>query len=299
MVIIISKKGPFNKSLVSQKQIDNGQLTEQQQQVAMLEQFKQQLQLQPDNADLWYSYGQALVSVAEFEKAHQAFDKVLSLEGEKADVYGVKAQASYYQNNQQINAEVQQYIDKALALDEKEPSTNILLGMDHFLRSEFAQAIDYWQLVVDDNRNNVNVIALQNAINEAQSRLKAETQSTSPSSETSLSIEVSLSDELAEAMMEQEDRVVFVYAIPTNGSRMPLAALKLKTSDLPATITLSDDNAMTPQAKLSQANSVHVFAIASSTGSAGINPGDYKAQLDNVLVERQETLHLVIDSVIE
>ncbi|WP_448565657.1 c-type cytochrome biogenesis protein CcmI [Thalassotalea ganghwensis] len=292
------QQGAYQQIVSQPKQSTNEQLSVQQQQAAQLAQFKQQLTLTPDNSDLWYSYGQALVSVGEFSKAQEAFDTVLAIEGEKADVYGVKAQASYYQNNQQITADVQQYIDKALALDAKEPSTNILLGMDHFLREEFEQAISYWQLVVNDNRENVNVVALQNAITEAQRRLPQNAQPSSAEN-ASLSINVSLSEALNNELMEQEDRVVFVYAIPTSGSRMPLAALKLRTSDLPVTITLSDDNAMTPQAKLSQAEQVHVFAIASSTGSAGINPGDYKAQLDNVVVNSKETLNLVIDSVIE
>ncbi|MGB1199028.1 MAG: c-type cytochrome biogenesis protein CcmI [Thalassotalea sp.] len=278
------------------------QFTQEQTALAELQKIKAALTQTPDNADLWYSYGQGLVGTRQFDQAQEAFDRVIEIEGEKADIFGAKAQASYYKSQQKITPQVQAFIDKALALDAKDPSTNILLGMHSFLAKRFEAAIGYWQIVVDDNRNNVNSDALQQAINEAKSRLSL---SQNPANEAAmendikLNAVVSLSNEIEQELALGEDKTVFIYAIPTNGARMPLAAIKVKASDLPLEVTLTDANAMTPQAKLSNASEVHLFAIVSADGGAGIKPGDFKAEVKNVDLAADKVHQLVINQVVE
>ncbi|GAA5139276.1 c-type cytochrome biogenesis protein CcmI [Thalassotalea piscium] len=281
---------------------DNEQLSAEQAAFVELQKIKAELDKDPENADLWYSYGQGLVGTRQFDQAQAAFDKVMTLEGEKADIYGAKAQASYYKDQQKLTAEVKGFIDKALSIDAKDPSTNILLGMNSFLEQNFQEAIGFWQIVVDDNRSNVNVEALKQAIGEAKNRMmlsQTPASDTSAVNDTKVTVSVSLSASLEEQLAQSEDKVVFIYAIPTQGPRMPLAAIKLKTSDLPVEVTLTDANAMTPQAKLSDATTVHLYAIVSLDGGAGIKSGDFKAEITNVDVTNDKTHSLVIDKVVE
>ncbi|GLX79174.1 c-type cytochrome biogenesis protein CcmI [Thalassotalea insulae] len=277
-------------------------LDEQQQVIVQVQKLKQLTEQQPKNADAWYQLGQALVGIGEFSEALSAFDQVIAIDGEHADLYGAKAQASYYQNQQRITPQVQGFIDKALALDARDPSTNILLGMDQFTNKAYQQAIDYWQLVIADARPTVNIEALQGAIDEAKNRLSLTSgviakNTGLPAPE--LALHVSISEEIAQQLSISEDNVVFVYAIPANGSRMPLAAVKLKASDLPIDVVLNDARAMSPQAKLSDAEKVHLYAIISSDGGVGIKSGDYKAELQNIDVRRTTPIELVIDSVVQ
>lgn len=267
-------------------------------QIAML---VQQVEQKPDDSDAWYALGQAYVGIGNFEGALSAFDEVIALDGEMADLFGAKAQASFYKNNQQITPEVQVLIDKALSIDARDPSTNILLGMNAFLHNEYQQAINYWQQVITDNRPSVNVEALKGAVAEAKNRLVLTgEQAEQPfQSGPQLTLDVSLSEEIIQKLSQGEDRVVFVYAIASEGSRMPLAAVKLKASDLPTRVVLNDSRAMTPQAKLSDAKQVNVFAIVSETGSAGIKPGDFKGELVKVNVDVKSPIQLVINSVVK
>ncbi len=186
-------------------------------------------------------------------------------------------------------------------LDAKDPSTNILLGMDQFVSKNYQQAIDHWQVVVDDNRPSVNIDALKAAIVEAQNRLALTggkvSENAAPGPE--LMLHVSISDEITSQLAQGPDKVVFVYAIPASGSRMPLAAVKVKASDLPMDVVLNDARAMTPQAKLSDFEQVNVYAIISNDGGVGIKPGDFKAELNNVSVAQTQTIDLVIDSLVE
>jgi cytochrome c-type biogenesis protein CcmH len=262
---------------------------------------------EPENSDAWYRLGQSLVTVSEFESALKAYDQVLRIEGPQADVYGAKAQATYYMNEQKIDTRVQGFIDQALKIDPNDPSTNILLGMHNFIAANYEVAISHWQRVVDSEKQNVNKQALIEVIEEAKTRLANPDAITAKTSDTQvtvsgpqLTVNVKLSDEILEKLSQETDKTVFIYAISSDTSRgrMPLAAVKILASDLPITIVLDDSRAMTPQAKLSDVDIVHIYAVVSAKGGAGINSGDYKAELNNVAVNTTEQLNLVISNIV-
>jgi cytochrome c-type biogenesis protein CcmH len=274
--------------------------------LAYIKEMQQHLEKSPDDSEAWYNLGQTLVSVGEFDMAITSFEQVIRIEGEQADLIGAIAQASYYRNNQQIDEQVQNLIDRALAIDINDPSTNILLGMHNFIGKEYEKAIGYWQRVIDAKRQGVNINALQEAVSEAKSRLGTPSMSSNQPTPTEqgvagpeLNISVSLSDDIAKQLAQGEDKVVFVYAIPTNGQRMPLAALKLMASDLPKVITLSNKNAMSPANNLSSVSEVNIYAVVSQQGSVGIKSGDYKAEVQNISVDNTDTISLIVDSFVE
>lgn len=302
-LVMYSKQGAYK--VLSQPRITAGAESPQQQaQAAQMEaqlaQLQQQVASEPNNADAWYSLGQLYVGVGDFANAIAAFDKVIGIEGEQADLIGAKAQATYYAANQKITPEVQALIDQALALDALDPSTNILLGMHNFINQSYQQAIDYWQKVVDAGRPTVNIEALQGAIGEAKSRLaltNGETETTADAG-PQLMLNVSLSDEFVAQLNQGEDRVVFVYAVPAEGGRMPVAAVKLMASDLPTQVVLNDARAMTPQMKLSDISEVNIYAVVSKLGGAGINSGDFKAEVSKIDVTTSAPIELVIDTLV-
>ena len=275
---------------------------EQEQMLAYIQNLQKHLEEKPDDSEAWYNLGQTFVSAGEFDFAIAAFEQVIRIEGEHADLFGAIAQASYYRNNQQIDESIQALIDKALALDINDPSTNILLGMHNFIAEKYAQSIEYWQRVINTNKPGVNIAALQEAVDEAKKRLglpASEQLAQQAPTGPQLKVNVSLSDEIMEKLAQGEDKVVFIYAIPTDGQRMPLAAIKIMASDLPTTVILSDSNAMSPQSNLSSVSDVNIFAIVSKQGGVGIKPGDYKAEVNNISVETKDDINLLIDSLVE
>jgi cytochrome c-type biogenesis protein CcmH len=80
---------------------------------------------------------------------------------------------------------------------------------------------------------------------------------------------------------------------------MPLAAVKLKASDLPTIVVLNNSQAMSPQNTLSSVDKVHVYAIVSKQGNVGIKSGDYKAEALAVSVNSDNTLELKVDHLVE
>ncbi|MDP7592596.1 MAG: c-type cytochrome biogenesis protein CcmI [Litorilituus sp.] len=257
----------------------------------------------PDDSKAWHNLAQTLVSAGSYNLAIHAYEQVIRIEGEHAELLGAIAQASYYQHGQQIDEHVKSLIDRALALDANDPSTNILLGMHHFMSQQFPEAIQYWQRIIDDNRPEVNIAAIEEAVKEAKKRLAQPKSTSSPKavdvSGPQLKISVSLSTEVEQQLALGEDKVVFVYALPSDGQRMPLAAVKLMASDLPKVVTLNNDQAMTAENNLSSVETVHLFAIVSNQGSAGIKPGDFKGETLGVLVNNTEIIHLIINDLVE
>lgn len=273
----------------------------QQQMIDYINQVQEHLTENPDDGEAWYNLGQTYVGAGEFDHAIASFEQVIRIEGEHADLLGAIAQASYYKNNQQIDEHVQGLIDKALALDINDPSTNILLGMHNFIAQEYEQAIGYWQRIIDANRQGVNIEALQEAVKEAKTRLSLpiETVETAEVSGPNLSVSVSLSEEVSAQLANGEDKVVFVYALPTTGQRMPLAAVKMMASDLPKVVSLNNSQAMSPQNNLGSVEQVNIFAIVSNQGGVGIKPGDFKGETHHVSVDNKETINLVISNLVE
>lgn len=279
--------------------------------MAHIEKLQKHIESNPEDSEAWYNLGQTYVAVGGFDEAVIAFTRVIKIEGEHADILGAIAQALYYKNNQQISDQVQEYIDKALALDIDDPSTNILLGMHNFIGENYQQAVIHWQRVIDANNQGVNITALKEAVAEANNRLGVSASSSAEQSVSSsadnpadaagpqLKVSVRLSDDIAKQLAQGEDRVVFIYAVPTNGQRMPLAAVKMKASDLPTIVVLNNSQAMSSENNLSSVDKVHVYAIVSMQGGVGIKSGDYKAQALGIDVNRSETLELVVNQLVE
>jgi len=306
--IVQVKQMPANHAQQQQMGAEQEQKQRQQEALAYIEQLKQETSTNPDNSEAWYNLGQTLVMMGDFDGAIKAFEQVIRVEGEHADLLGAIAQASYYGNNQQITPEIQAIIDRALTLDINDASTNILLGMHNFIEANYQTAITYWQRVIDSGKDGVNITALQEAVTEAKARLnnpqigmQAQTEAGKQDeiSGPQLKVNVSLSADIAELLAQGDDRTVFVYAIPTNGKRMPLAAVKIKASDLPTVVVLNNSQAMSAQNNLASVEQVHIFAIASKLGGVGIKPGDYQAEIKNIAVNNTKTVNLLVDSIVE
>ncbi|MCP5008658.1 MAG: c-type cytochrome biogenesis protein CcmI, partial [Aestuariibacter sp.] len=76
--------------------------------------------------------------------------------------------------------------------------------------------------------------------------------------------------------------IVFVYATAMQGPPMPLAAKRLRVADLPAEVSLSDNDALTPDMKLSAFPQVTIGARISKSGNPVAQAGDLFAEIDSI-----------------
>ncbi|MDD2918185.1 hypothetical protein [Rhodoferax sp.] len=133
-----------------------------------------------------------------------------------------------------------------------------LRGDDNVLRSDYAQARAQAGLPPDSR----GVVVAQAVV---KPQMAASTGQT-----------VSGTVVLAPALMKQvnPEDVVFVFARPSEGSRMPLALLRRQVKDLPIVFTLDDSMAMSPASTLSKAGLVVIGARISKSGHAMPEKGD-------------------------
>jgi cytochrome c-type biogenesis protein CcmH len=68
--------------------------------------------------------------------------------------------------------------------------------------------------------------------------------------------------------------LVFIFARPAEGARMPLAIIRTTVKDLPAKFTLDDSMAMTPETRMSNFAEIVVGARVSKSGNAVPASGD-------------------------
>ena len=108
-------------------------------------------------------------------------------------------------------------------------------------------------------------------------------------------VQVSLDPKLRDRVAAND--ALFVFARAVNGSRMPLAVIRTKATDLPRSFTLDDSMAMTPASKLSTAGDIVVEARVSKSGSATPSPGDLRGASAKIRPGGDE-VKIVIDGVL-
>lgn len=291
----------LEQSIIANNTAQQTRATQQQQIESILQNMAKKVADNPKDTQALFSLAHAYNSASKFDLAIAAFNKLIVLEGEHAEFIGPQAQALYYKNKQVMNSEIKALIDRALQLDPKDVTTQVLLGMDSFVNSSYADAIITWQQVLNNDRPGTDHAALKNAIAQAKERLTltGEALPEIPAAVTSakISLRVSISSELANQFSPEQ--TVFIYAIPVEGARMPLAALKLTAKELPIDVVLDDSLAMTPMAKISDHKQVQLFAIISKSGSAGIKAGDLKGLIEQATLDNKQPYQLIINQVVE
>jgi cytochrome c-type biogenesis protein CcmH len=127
------------------------------------------------------------------------------------------------------------------------------------------------------------------------------TKTAASSMPASISRTVSGTVSLASALMKQAapDDAVFIFARPSEGSRMPLALLRKQVKDLPVHFTLDDSMGMSPASRLSQAGPVVVGARVSKSGNAIPEKGDLAGQSAPVAVGAKDLTIEIKDVVMQ
>ena len=271
----------------------------------MAESLAQKLNDKPDNLQGWVMLGRTYRTLEKFDASVQAYDRALKLSAdddlklERVEVLAMKSQGNF-------EGEPWNVIRDILQRDPQNYGALLMAGSASYSHEKFADALKYWQqarkpLAAD----NPDVPGLDEAIASVQQKLgmpvqvakgpsaqmnAAQTPAAAPSANTSgaasTGLTVSGQVAIAEALKGKvkPSDVVFIYATPANGERMPLAIFKTTVAQLPLAFTLDDSTAMTPERKLSGAGEVLVKVRVSKSGNAMPQSGDLAGTLGPVKV---------------
>jgi cytochrome c-type biogenesis protein CcmH len=257
----------------------------------MVSQLEGKLKSKPDDAEGWRMLARSYGVLQRYPDAVTAHRRVVALLPKDALALADLADAVAMANNRSLDGEPEKLIAQAIKLDPDNPKALAMAGSVAFSRGDFKAAVANWEhaVKVADPASGY-AQDLQGAVEEARKRAglppaapalpgggtvvgaAGAAAPAAPSAATAVSGRVSLKAGLKSQV--GPDDTVFIFARAPSGSRMPLAILRKKASELPLDFTLDDSLAMSPAARLSSAAQVVVGARISKTGTAMPGPGD-------------------------
>ncbi len=245
----------------------------------MVEAVKQRLRDNPEDANGWFILGRTLMSLQKIDQAVAAYQRTYDLVGEDPGVLLSLADALAMQQEGMMAGEPEQLVLRALEISPQEPNGLWLAGLAAEQKQEFALAHDYWTrllpLIDEDPESIREVRGLIDALEQIDPKLQSDLVAGAI-----LTLAVSLSEAIQHLASENDS--VFVYAKAMNGPPMPLAVKRLSVAELPARITLSDDDAMVASMKLSSFNKIIVGARVSKSGNPVAQSGDLYFEIKGV-----------------
>lgn len=265
--------------------------------------LQERLKEEPENPQGWYLLANTFMSMQNFTAAADGYGKALQYLPEDAPQYagvnGQYAQALFFANNGKMNPQIRSEVDKTLSIDPFDVTALGLLGIESYESGDYRAAMEFWRKGLT-NATTAQADSLKSGITSARDKLIAagETVPDLPElAEVKLELAVSLSSELQSRVTPE--MTVFIFARPVGG-RMPLAAKRVTVADLPLNIVLDDSLSMSPQAKLSGAETVEIVARISASGQPTPQPGDLSGTISPVAVHGQvDILELSIDHIVE
>ena len=264
----------------------------------MAQTLAEKLQAKPDNLQGWVMLGRTYRALENFDAALKAYDSALKHSADD-DLKLERIEIIAMQRQGQFEGEPWNVIREVLQRDPQHFGALLTAGSASYAEGKFADALKYWEQARKPlDANNPDLEGLENAIAAVRDRLgmppakSSLTASSTPSSTASstsvatsglnVTGQVNLSASLKSKASPND--VVFIYATPANGDRMPLAIFKTTVSQLPLNFTLDDSSAMTPDRKLSAAGEVMVKVRVSKSGNAMPQSGDLSGSLGPVKV---------------
>ena len=252
----------------------------------MAQTLAEKLQAKPDNLQGWVMLGRTYRTLENFDAALKAYDSALKLSDDD-DLKLERIEVIAMQRQGQFEGEPWNVIREILQRDPQHFGALLTAGSASYAEGKFADALKYWEQARKPlDANNPDLEGLENAIAAVRDRLGMPpakgTTSSALASGLNVTGQVNLSASLKSKASAND--VVFIYATPANGDRMPLAIFKTTVSQLPLNFTLDDSTAMTPDRKLSAAGEVMVKVRVSKSGNAMPQSGDLSGSLGPVKV---------------
>jgi cytochrome c-type biogenesis protein CcmH len=278
---------------------------------AATEQLQASLAKKPGDAQGWALLAQAYAAMGQPQQALDALDHLLKLKPDDPDAMVAWAEARAETSpSHRIDDASRDQLQRALQIDPGHQRALWLLGISDFQRGQYDDAATRWRTLLPLLQPGSKVAdAVQQELAAAEARagggvrtgeLAAADPAPAGSSgaaagEIALTVSVKLAPDLASKV--QPGDTLFVFARAVDGPPMPLAVARLKASQLPAKVTLTDAMAMTPALTLSKFPKVQVAARISKSGNAMPQAGDLESASVEIATGSHAPVALTIDRV--
>jgi cytochrome c-type biogenesis protein CcmH len=265
--------------------------------VAMVESLAQRLKEHPDDGEGWVLLARSYQALGRFAEAADAYAHADALIKDDPNLLADYADVLAMAQGRRLAGKPAALIERALAIDPRQRKALALAATVALEARDFAASLGYWRRLAaelpagsDEARQVAEVIAEMETVQrqgkgstsasrgkQAQRAGDAVAAAAPPAASArpvagAISGRVDLMSALASRVALTD--TVFIYARAPEGSRMPLAVLRIPARELPKDFVLDDSMGMAPGVKLSTAPAVIVEARISKSGNAIAQPGD-------------------------
>ncbi len=251
---------------------------------AMLDRVKQRLRDNPEDAEGWFILGRTLMSLKQIDEAVTAFQRTYNLVGDEPGLMFTLADALALQNKGSLAGEPSRLVERGLEIAPRDPTGLWLAGLAAEQRKEYRLAHEYWRkllpLISGDAESTTEVQRLLAILEKRDPTIEASATTTVSPTGASINLKVDLDVNLRDQTAPGDS--VFIYARAMQGPPMPLAVKKLTVGDLPASVSLSDSDAMMPTMKLSSFDQLIVGARVSKSGNPVAQVGDLFIEVNSI-----------------
>ena len=274
------------------------------------------LKQNPEDPEGWSLLGRAYEATEHFPEARDALQHAHELSPDDPDITVAYAEAlALASTTRRIDGEPRKLLEAALKAAPDNQRGLWLLGISDYQDKKYDAAIASWKRLLSVLPKESTVaqsverqIANAEAARDgrappAQEEQTAQEASPATAAQTApdadgphLTVKVALDAKL-QAKLAPDD-VLFVYAKAASGPPMPLAIQRMKASQLPATVVLTDGMGMMPTMKLSQFPQVVIGARVSKSGNAIAQSGDLQTVSKPIAVSTTAPVELTIDQVV-
>ncbi len=270
-----------------------------------VQQLQQSLANKPDDAKGWALLAQAQAALNQPQQALDALNHLLKLKPDDPDALVAWVEARAETDPQHtIDDASRAKLQHVLQVDPTHQRALWLLGISDFQRQQYADAAQHWKTLLPLLQPGSRVAdTVKQELAEAEQRASGATTAAASSSGTpataddsvAIHVRVNIDDQMLDKM--RPDDTLFVFAQAIDGPPMPLAVAKLTKVQFPATVTLTDAQAMSPAARLSQFQKVRVVARISASGDAMPHAGDLQSTPLEVATSSRAPVTVTIDRV--
>jgi cytochrome c-type biogenesis protein CcmH len=260
--------------------------------LAMVEQLAQRMKSRPDDPQGWILLARSYAAMGRFTESVDAYSHAAAFIPDDAALLADYADVLAMSQGKVLAGKPAELISRALAIDPKNPKALALAATAALDARDLDGAIGYWRRLraqfaegSDEARQIGAIIAEIEAERGAGkgsgtsgklvARAERQPAASGPASvagSATIAGRVDIAPSLASKVTLTD--TVFIFARAIDGSRMPLAVLRLPARELPKEFTLDDSMSMAPTAKLSSAQAVIIEARVSKSGNALPQSGD-------------------------
>jgi cytochrome c-type biogenesis protein CcmH len=256
----------------------------------MVEVLAKKLEKEPNNPQGWAMLARSYKVMGRTAEAERAFERAGPFIDDDAQALASYADVAATNAGGSLAGKPTTLIQKALKADPDNPMALWLSGTADLETGNYAKALQTWErLAAMLQPGSQDAQMLQGAIDDVRAKSGIVAKLAPPAPARTVAAggggKVSGTVELDPALKGKagpDDVLMIIARLP--GTRMPLAAVRLRASELPVKFVLDDSQSMNPQSPISAAAEVEVEARISKTGMAKPEPGDLLSAAKTVKV---------------